>query len=168
MVDVLSLSAESASLLMLSMPQSLSHVIVHFVFSTKNRHQWLSPKIQPSLYAYMATVSKDIDCHVYRMGGVEDHVHVAILLARTVTQANWIEHVKTGSTRWLKKSYPECASFAWQRGYGAFSISPTHLEALKAYISGQAEHHQKESFQEEYRRLLKKYGVAFDERYVWD
>jgi len=153
---------------MSDMPQSLSHVLLHCVFSTKDRQPWLKKDIQLSLYPYLATLSEDIDCHAYRIGGVEDHVHFAIILARTVSQSSWVEHVKTHSTKWLKRTYPELEAFAWQRGYGAFSISPMHLDALKGYIENQDAHHAKESFQDEYRRLLNKYGIEFDERYVWD
>jgi hypothetical protein len=102
------------------------------------------------------------------LGGVADHVHLAIRLSRTITTANLVEKLKTSSSHWMKKQSTEFSSFAWQRGYGAFSIGPSNLEALRHYIDHQEEHHQARNFQEEYRAFLTKYGVEHDERYVWD
>ncbi|WP_221314387.1 IS200/IS605 family transposase [Granulicella mallensis] len=118
--------------------------------------------------AYLATVARDIGCECYRAGGVEDHVHLAIRLSRTVTVSKIVEKLKASSSKWIKDEFPELASFAWQRGYGAFSLGPSQLEALRTYIDRQEEHHRKCSFQEEYRVLLAKYGISCDERYVWD
>jgi putative transposase len=150
------------------MPQSLSFVLVHLVFSTKDRFTCLGPSIRPSLHAYLATVARNQGNECYRAGGVADHVHMAIRLSRTVAIAGLVEEVKTSSSKWLKTTSPELANFAWQRGYGAFSVGPADLNALIAYIDGQEEHHRTRSFQEEYRAFLTKYGIQFDERYVWD
>jgi REP element-mobilizing transposase RayT len=97
-----------------------------------------------------------------------DHVHLAIRLSRTVTIADLIETLKTSSSKWLKTQSRELGGFAWQRGYGCFSVGPTDLDALCAYIDDQAEHHRTRTFQDEFRMFLKKYGVEFDEAYVWD
>jgi putative transposase len=110
-------------------------------------------------------VARDADCECYRAGGVADHVHLAIRLSRTVTIAQLIEKLKTSSSKWLKT---QIAEFAWQRGYGAFSVSPSDLEALRTYIDTQQEHHKTRTFQEEYRAFLQRYGVEYDERYIWD
>src|SRR6478609_11682449 len=104
------------------MPQSLSQVIVHIVFSTKNRHPWLDPAIRPRMHAYLATVSRDCECEAYQVGGVADHVHIAARLARTISQSDFLEKVKKTSSVWIKTQRPDCASFFWQGGYGAFSI----------------------------------------------
>lgn len=150
------------------MPQSLSFLLVHLVFSTKDRAPFLGSDVRPRLHAYLATVARDLDCECYRAGGTEDHVHLAIRLSRTITSASLVEKLKTSSSAWLKKQSPELTKFYWQRGYGIFSVSPSDLEALRKYITNQEEHHRKVTFQDEYRAFLRKYGVEFDEKYVWD
>jgi putative transposase len=150
------------------MPQSLSLVLTHVIFSTKDRTPFLKPAIRPTLHAYLATVARNLDCECFLVGGVEDHVHLAIGLSRTLTVAKLVEHLKTSSSLWLKTQSPDLAHFAWQRGYGVFSVGPSDLPALKQYIASQEQHHQKYTFQDELRALLTKYEIAFDERYLWD
>jgi len=150
------------------MPQSLSFLLIHVVFSTKDRAPVLDASVRPSLHAYLATVARNADCECYRVGGIADHVHLAIRLARTVTTAKLVEELKTSSSKWLKTQSTALAAFSWQRGYGAFSVGPSNLDALLHYIDTQEEHHRKRTFQEEYRMFLTQYGVDFDERYVWD
>ena len=150
------------------MPQSLSFLLVHVVFSTKDRTPLLGPEVRPALYAYLATVARDRDGECFRAGGFVDHVHLAIRLARTVSVAELVEVLKTSSSKWLKTQSPSLATFAWQRGYGAFSVGPSDRDSLLDYIDQQDEHHRTRTFQEEYRAFLKKYGIAYDERYVWD
>lgn len=155
-------------LIIIAMPQSLSFLLVHVVFSTKDRAPVLDASVRPALHAYLATVARNADCECYRVGGVADHVHLAIRLARTVTTAKLVEELKTSSSKWLKTQSPTLATFAWQRGYGAFSAGPSDLDVLRHYIDIQEEHHRTRTFQEEYRSFLKKYGVEYDEAYVWD
>jgi REP element-mobilizing transposase RayT len=150
------------------MPQSLSFLLVHVVFSVKDRAPLLSDTLRPTLHAYLATVARNADCECYRVGGVADHVHLAIRLGRTLTTAKLVEVLKTSSTKWLKTQSPVLAAFAWQRGYAAFSVGPSNLDALRRYIDSQEEHHRTRTFQEEYRAFLTQYGIDFDERYVWD
>jgi REP element-mobilizing transposase RayT len=150
------------------MPQSLALAIVHLVFSTKDRQPLLGASIRPALHAYLATVTRNAGCECYRVGGVANHVHLAIRFSRTLTIADLVEELKTSSSKWLKTQSPELSSFSWQRGYGAFSVGPSDLEALRAYIDNQEEHHRTRTFQDEYRAFLTKYGIEFDERYVWD
>lgn len=150
------------------MPQSLSLVIVHVIFSTKERRPFLVPDTRPKLHAYLATVARNVDCEAYRVGGVPDHVHLAIRLSRTITIAKLVETLKTASSKWLKTELPDLAAFSWQRGYGCFSVGSSDLDALKAYIDSQEEHHKTRTFEDEFRMFLKKYGVAYDEAYVWD
>jgi len=150
------------------MPQSLALVIVHLVFSTKDRQPVLGPTVRPALHAYLATVARNAGCECYRAGGVEDHVHIAVRLARTLAIAGLVEELKTSSSKWLKTQSSGLAVFSWQRGYGAFSVGPADLDALRSYIDGQEEHHRKRTFQDEYRAFLTRYRVEFDERYVWD
>ena len=128
----------------------------------------LDPDMRPKLHAYLATVARNAGCECYRAGGVADHVHLAIRLSRTLTIADLVENLKTASSKWLKTQSPDLAVFSWQRGYGCFSVGPTDLDSLCAYIDNQEEHHRTRTFQEEFRVFLKKYGVEHDEAYVWD
>ena len=150
------------------MPQSLSQVILHIVFSTKERRPWLNPEIRPRLHAYLATLCRDCGCEAYRVGGAADHVHIAARLDRTITQADLLEKIKKTSSAWLKRQGSQYREFFWQGGYGDFSIGWSQLEELLRYIDHQEQHHRRQTFQEEYRDLLMKYRVQFDERYVWD
>jgi putative transposase len=149
------------------MSQSLSCVLVHIVFSTKDRAPVLSSSLRPELNAYLATVARNEGCECLRVGGVADHVHLAIRVSRTLTTSQLVADLKISSSKWLKTQSSGLRSFAWQGGYGAFSIGPSTLGALTQYIDNQEEHHRKSTFQDEYRRLLEKYGVEYDERYVW-
>ena len=150
------------------MPQSLDHVLLHLVFSTKDRLPMLDAPYRPALHAYLATVARNVGCTCPRAGGVADHVHLAIQFPRTLTVAALVEGLKTSSSKWLKQQSPALSGFAWQRGYAVFSVGPTNLSSLVKYIDGQEEHHRTRTFQQEYRAFLTKYGVAYDERYVWD
>ena len=150
------------------MPESHAFALIHIVFSTKNRMANLNPEVRTALHAYLATVARNAVCECYRVGGVADHVHLAVRLSRTSRIADLVRELKASSSKWLKTQSPTLAQFAWQRGYGAFSVVPTDLGVLEAYIDQQEEHHRTRSFQEEYVAFLKKYGVEYDERYVWD
>ena len=150
------------------MPQSLSLVIVHVIFSTKERRPFIEPDTRPKLHAYLATVARNAGCDAYRVGGVADHVHLAIRLSRTITIADLVETLKTSSSKWLKTQSPGLDEFSWQRGYGCFSVGPSDLDALCAYIDHQEEHHKTRTFQDEFWMFLKKYGVKYEEAYVWN
>ncbi|MBI1333257.1 MAG: transposase [Armatimonadetes bacterium] len=149
------------------MPQSLSQVLVHLVYSTKVRTPSITPELQPRLHAYLSTVLAN-DGHVpIIVGGHTDHVHMHFGLSRTATIASAVSATKTSSSRWMKEEF-SIADFAWQHGYGVFSVSPGDQQSTVAYIANQETHHQVFSFQDEYRRLLVEFGITFDERYVWD
>jgi REP element-mobilizing transposase RayT len=150
------------------MPQSSSKVILHIIFSTKNREPWLDSKVQPRMHAYLATICRDVDADFVQVGGVADHVHIVTTLPRTVSQAQLIEQIKKASSKWIKSLDARYRGFFWQRGYGAFSVSPSQLDAVLDYVNNQREHHRSRSFQEEYRELLREHGVDFDDRYLWD
>jgi REP element-mobilizing transposase RayT len=150
------------------MPQSLSYLLIHVIFSTKDRVPLIAEAIRPRLHAYLATVARNSDCECFCVGGVADHVHLAIRLPRTLAVADLLEELKTSSSKWLKTQSPLLQTFSWQRGYAAFSVGPSDLEPLRRYIQRQEEHHRKQTFQEEYRAFLNRYGIEFDERYVWD
>ena len=151
------------------MPQSLSAVYVHLVFSTKERRPFLRDQGTRSLlHAYLGGVSKTLECRSLIVGGVEDHVHLLCRLGRTITQAEWVKELKRVSNGWLKEQGPSYAEFEWQGGYADFSVSQSNLEQVKQYIAGQEEHHRKMTFQDELRVLLRRHEMEFDERYVWD
>jgi len=150
------------------MPQSLSKVILHIIFSTKNRESWLESHVRRRVHAYLATICRDFGAELAHVGGVADHVHIVTTLPRTLSQAQLIEQMKKTSSKWIKALDARYRGFFWQRGYGAFSVSPSQLEAVLRYVDTQQEHHRTRTFQEEYRELLRKHGVDFDERYVWD
>jgi putative transposase len=151
------------------MPQSLAQIYLHIVFSTKERwpfHHEMS--IREETHKYLGGTCNNLDCPVLRVGGVADHVHILCRLGRTISVADLVRELKRESSIWLKTKTTPLADFHWQNGYGAFSVSPAHVEPLCDYIATQEEHHRVESFQEEFRRLLTKYGLEWDERYVWD
>ena len=141
---------------------------MHLVFSTKGREPFLNPTLAPKIHAYLATVARNVGCACIRAGGTLDHVHLAIELSRTLSIAGAIEEFKTSSSKWAKTQASGSSLFGWQRGYGAFSVSPTEIDSLAHYIDGQIEHHRTRTFQEEFRGFLVAHGITFDERYVWD
>jgi len=151
------------------MPQSLSAVYLHAVFSTKERRRFLrEPMLQIRMHAYLGEVSKRLGCPSIIAGGTDDHVHQLIRLGRTITQADWIKEIKRTSSLWVKRLDPRLRYFPWQAGYGFFSVSLADLDTIRQYIASQEEHHHKISFQDEFRAMLKQHGLEWDERYVWD
>src|SRR5436309_241215 len=124
------------------MPQSLSAVYIHLVFSTKERHPFLrEKKMRDELHAYLGGISKQLDCPPIRIGGVEDHVHILARFGRTITQAEWVKELKRISSLRLKEKGPEYGAFQWQAGYADFSVSRSKLEEVESYIARQEEHH---------------------------
>jgi putative transposase len=151
------------------MPQSLSVVYLHLVFSTKDRRPFLrDARIRPALHAYLGEISKRLDCPSLLVGGVEDHVHLLARFSRTITQAEWVKELKRVSNHWMKEQGQEMWAFEWQGGYADFSVSHSNLDRVQAYIHRQPTHHRKMTFQEELRQLLRKHQIEWDERYVWD
>ncbi|MCB9501610.1 MAG: IS200/IS605 family transposase [Deferribacteres bacterium] len=150
------------------MPQSLAQILAHLVFSTKNREAVLADDIRDELHAYIGGIVKNQKGTLLKAGSVADHIHLLIALPRTCAPADLVQEIKTGSSKWLKTKADCYARFHWQGGYGIFSISPSQRGALEKYIGNQAEHHRAVTFQDEYRRLLDKYDIEYDEKYVWD
>ena len=148
------------------MSQTLSFNLVHIVFSTKQRAPLIREDVAAALHAYLAGTARKLDCECFRVGGVADHVHLAIRLATTRTAAKVVSEIKTGSSIWMKEQ--GIRNFAWQRGYALFSVSPADMGALLSYIDEQAAHHRKRDFRDEMRAFFEKYHIAFDERSVWD
>ncbi len=151
------------------MSQSLAKILAHTVFSTKDRQPFLhNREVREELHRYLGGILTSLDCQPIIVGGVEDHVHLLCSLSRTCEPATMVKELKRGSSLWLKTKSPELHSFAWQNGYGVFSIGYSQIESARNYIAGQEEHHRQVSFQDEFRQLLKRYEIKFDERYVWD
>jgi putative transposase len=150
------------------MAQSLSKVILHIIFSTKSREPWLDSDVRPRMHAYLATICRDLGGETSRVGGVADHVHIITTLPRTLSQAEMVEQIKKASSKWIKGVEARYRGFFWQRGYAAFSVSPSQLQVVFQYVTAQEEHHRTQTFQDEYREFLHRHGIEFDEQYVWD
>jgi len=151
------------------MPQSLSSVHIHVVFSTKDRKPFLrNVEIQKEVHAYLGGISKKLNCSPVVIGGTEDHVHLLCQLARTISLADWVKEMKRVSSIWIKQREPSLDAFAWQGGYGAFSVSASAIEKTREYITSQQEHHKKQTFQDEYRAFLRKHNMEWDERFLWE
>jgi putative transposase len=151
------------------MSQTLSNVLIHFVYSTKNRGVWLKDADhRKEMYKVKGKILQDFDCHPILINGVEDHVHIFCDFTRNYTIKKVIGEIKTGTSKWIKTMGSQYSDFHWQSGYGAFSVSQSKRPALFRYIQNQEEHHRVVSYQDEFRRLCELHGVAIDERYVWD
>jgi len=148
--------------------QSLSSVLVHLVFSTKDREPFITPNIEGELHPYMATIFRNSKSPSLAIDGTNDHVHILFSLARVVTIADVVEEVKTSTSKWIKTKGREFRNFHWQRGYGAFSIGQSNVASVKRYLEHQKEHQRRVTFQDEYRKFLKAYGINYDEKYVWE
>lgn len=151
------------------MAQSLANVVVHIVFSTKNRYPFLSDdEVRREMHAYLGGTCNQMDCPVIIVGGTADHVHILCKLSRNIAIAKMIGEIKRESSKWVKTKSNMLTRFSWQNGYGIFSVGKSEVEKVKPYIFNQKEHHRKRSFQSEYRLFMKKYEIKYDEKYVWD
>jgi REP element-mobilizing transposase RayT len=150
------------------MSQSLANLMVHVVFNTKNRSEWINSDIESRLFAYLRGIAENINAPIIEIGGMPDHIHLLMHLSRSITLANNIQRLKTASSRFIKEIAPQLHDFSWQRGYGAFSVSPSSKLKVMNYIKNQKEHHLNGSFKDEFRILLTKHEIHFDEKYLWD
>jgi putative transposase len=150
------------------MPQSFASLHVHIVFSTKHRAPLLLPKLRPRLHEYLGGILRDHSCSLSAAGETVDHIHLLASLSRTIAIADAVRVIKANSSGWIHKEFPELSDFYWQEGYGAFAVSHSNVDQVKTYIAGQEEHHRQRSFQDEYRELLRRHEIEWDERYVWD
>jgi len=150
------------------MGQSLVKNYIHLIFSTKHREPLIQPPIETELHSYLGGICNNLECIPIVIGGYTDHIHILCLLSKKIALVKLVEEVKSHSSKWIKTKGKEYDNFYWQDGYGAFSINPSEVDTVVAYISNQQEHHRNKTFQEEYRAFLKKYQVSYDERYVWD
>jgi REP element-mobilizing transposase RayT len=149
------------------MAQTLVKLLVHIVFSTKDRRNSITPEIEPELFAYMAGTLKKLDCPCLAINGVPNHVHILIAMSKNHALSKVMEDVKKSSSKWIKTKDEKFGRFTWQEGYGAFSIGESNVEALKKYIAEQKAHHRVKPFETEFLEILKKYRVKHDPRYIW-
>ena len=140
----------------------------HCVFGTKERRPQITPELRERLWPFLGGIARQNQIKALEVGGVEDHVHLRLSLPPTVSIAKAMQLLKGGSSKWVHETFPEHRLFRWQEKYGAFSVSVSQLDKALEYIKGQAEHHRKRTFQEEFVALLKKHRMAYDERYLWD
>ena len=150
------------------MPHSFSHILIHYIFSTKNRQRFLTDDIRQRIFNYMGGIARRNDIQPQIIGGVEDHVHMLVLVPKTLSIADAVKLIKGGSSKWIHKAFPRLKNFAWQVGYGAFSVSLSNKENVVHYIQHQEEHHRKMTFKEEFIEFLEKHNIEYDERYIWD
>jgi putative transposase len=150
------------------MGQSLVKNYIHIVFSTKHRIHMIDDAIENELYAYLGGICNNLECQVLKVGGYTNHIHILCLLSKKITLAKLMAEVKANSSRWMKTKGEKYQNFYWQDGYGAFSVRQSEVQVVSNYIANQKEHHNKRSFKDEYRDVLKEHGLEFDEKYVWD
>jgi REP element-mobilizing transposase RayT len=151
------------------MPQSFARVVIHTVISTKNRVRCFEDKhFREEVHAYLGGCAKSLGCLPIQVGGVSDHVHLLTTLARTISVAEFVKEAKRVSSIWIQSRGPGWDDFHWQAGYASFSVSESDMSSVERYILDQERHHGGQSFEDEYRGLLRKHGESWDERYVWD
>ena len=150
------------------MPGTYSQILLHIVFSTKHREQWITTELADRLYPYMGGIVRAERGVLYDIGGVDDHVHMYLRWRPDESVSDLLRTIKARSSLWVHQTLPSLGAFAWQEGYSVFSVSKSQEEAVRKYIANQAEHHTKEDFKSELLRLLRAHGIEFDERYVFD
>ncbi|MFK7809225.1 MAG: IS200/IS605 family transposase [Saprospiraceae bacterium] len=150
------------------MGQSLVKNYIHIVFSTKYRQDLIYPPYEKELHAYIGGTCNELGCPSLIVGGYTDHIHILCRLSQKIPLMTLVQKVKANSSKWMKTNDDYLENFFWQNGYGAFSVNPKKIDIVAGYIERQHEHHSKKSFKTEYRQILKKYDVEYDEKYVWD
>lgn len=148
-------------------PQSFANMFAHLIFSTKDRKPFLDETIRPCVHAYLSSIIRSLDSNYVVVGGVSDHVHILFDIGKLHAPVKFVEQLKRESSKFIKTLGPHYQNFYWQRGYGIFSVSPTHVASVEQYVRRQEEHHKVKTFQEEYREFLIRYGIDYDEQYVW-
>jgi putative transposase len=150
------------------MAQTLVSLYIHIIFSTKHRSKIIQPEVEPGLFAYMGGIANNNKSKLLAAGGTDDHVHLLASLSKNICLSEFVGDIKRDSSVWIKTQGNIYSNFHWQDGYGAFSVGYTQLPAVKRYIARQKEHHAGVSFKDEFRYFLNKYGVEYDERFVWN
>lgn len=150
------------------MPQSFASLHVHIIFSTKNREPTMTPDFQTRLYEYIGGILRAEGARLLAAGGMPDHVHLLVSLTREQSLAEAARQIKANSSKWIHETFPDKRSFAWQAGYGAFSVSYSNIDSVKQYIARQPEHHRRRTFQDEFIEFLERHGIEYDPRYIWE
>ena len=150
------------------MPGTYSQILLHVVFSTKQRSSYITPEIQGRLYDYLGGIIRAEKGTVYAIGGMPDHLHILLRWRTDGAISDLMRTLKARSSRWVHETFPNSGGFAWQEGYAVFSVSKSAEANVKAYIENQAEHHRKRDFAEELLALLHAHGIEYDERFVLD
>jgi REP element-mobilizing transposase RayT len=143
-------------------------LLVHFTWSTKGREPWLEAEMRDDLYSFIGGIMKNKKARLISAGGMFDHIHLYASMPSTISIADFVNVVKSNSSRWIHESSSRLRNFAWQDGYGAFSVSKSEEGKVVRYILNQEEHHRKRTFKEELISLLEKHGIQYDKRYIWD
>jgi REP element-mobilizing transposase RayT len=149
------------------MAHTYTHLLIHVVFGTEERAPLIAHEMRGELYAYMGGTIREMGAVLLAMNSMPDHVHMLVSVPASLAVANLVRAAKANSSRWIHQRWPERLKFAWQQGYGAFSVSESATSQVERYIRTQEEHHRTLSFEDEFRELLKKHNIAFDERYLW-
>jgi REP element-mobilizing transposase RayT len=149
------------------MAHSYTNCLVHYVFSTKNRERLLSDEVRSRLWPYIGGIARQNGMNPLAVGGVEDHAHALVAVPAVLSIAKAIQLIKGGSSKWLHETFPSLRSFAWQEGYGAFTIGVSGVDDTVAYIKRQDEHHRNRTFDEEFVAFLRRHGIQYDDRYVF-
>ena len=149
------------------MANTYTSLYYHVVFSTKNRVRCIGREIEGRVWAYIGGVARQHRMTALQVGGYEDHVHALVMAPPSLAPSQAVQFLKGESSKWMHGEFPTLRDFAWQDGYGAFTVSRSNLPEVVRYIQAQREHHRKRSFQEEYLEFLQRHGVEYDERYVW-
>ena len=140
----------------------------HFVFSTKNRECWITPEIETRVWSYLGGIAKEQKMKPIQIGGIDDHIHLLLGALPTLSPSKIAQLMKGGSSGWIHETFPDMSAFAWQDGYGAFTVSRSQVEHVVRYIRSQKEHHAKQDFKTEYVELLDRHEVEYEEQYLWD
>ena len=149
------------------MPNSYTCLHYHVVFSTKNRTPRIHPPTQDRLYEYVGGIIRDNKGRLIAAGGTPDHVHLLLSLHPQTALSDLLRQAKAGSSRWIHETFAEQSDFAWQDGYGAFTVSQSSVVQVTTYIAEQEQHHRQVSFQEEFVEFLKRHEIPYDERFIW-
>jgi REP element-mobilizing transposase RayT len=143
-------------------------LLVHFTWSTAGREPWIETEMREDLYSYIGGIMKNKKAKLLAAGGMFDHIHLYASMPSTISIADFVNVVKSNSSRWIHESYSRLGAFGWQEGYGAFSVSKSEEPRVVRYINNQEDHHRKRTFKEELIGLLEKHGIEYDKRYIWD
>ncbi len=150
------------------MASTLTKILLHVTYSTKHRAALIPPTIEPDMFAYIGGICRRMESPLLAMNGTADHVHMLVSLSKSVALSDLMLDVKRDSSKWIKEYDPTLERFAWQDGYFGFSIGESAVETLRAYIASQKDHHKTIDFKDEVRTFLRKYGIEWDERYIWE